>query len=492
MSIFRSSVWVYGKVFLIQALNLVTVGIIAHHVEPRVFGLLALATISLRFINVFISSGINQFVIFDKNNGAERRIYSAFWLNLLFSTIIAIIGFTVANKVAAYFDEPELALILQVIVLRIPLDSILQISDSLLNKALRFKEIELRDSILLIVASGAGIVMAIIGMGIWSLIIPNIFILPIQIMFSFKHAAWKPKFVFLLNDVKEVYHYSKSIVASSLTTFIISESDTLLIGRVLGTSALGMYNVAWRSSNLIVRLLVNSSNKLMFPWFTKHTDNKEKFNRSFLLVVKMIALISFPLFFIMMALAEDYILLIYGNQWLEAVLPLQILLIYAIRFAIGALVGPAINSIGRPDLIYKINLVTIPFYLGAIYVGSKYGIVGVAVGVTSIRTIFGVINFYLLSKFCGIEPRSIINSVLYPMMAGIAIFLVLCSLRQSFALGFPVAPALNILVYGTIGLFLYIAIMRLIFFRYLSVFFQEIDPILGSLSRPLRRILLFR
>lgn len=489
---FRSSAWVYGKVFLSQALNVVTVGIIAHHVEPRAFGLLALATISLRFLNVFISNGINQYVIYDKSNGAERRIHTAFWLSLLFSTIIAIIGFTLANKVAAYFDEPELALILQVVVLKIPMDSILQISDSLLNKALRFKEIELRDSILLVFASGAGIVMAINGMGIWSLLIPNIIILPIQILFSFKHAAWKPKFVFLVNDVKEVYHYSKSILAGSLTTFIISESDTLLIGRVLGTSALGMYNVAWRSSNLIVRLLVNSSNKLMFPFFTKHADNKEKFNRSFLLVIKMIALISFPLFFIMMALAEDYIILIYGNQWLEAVLPLQILLIYAMRFAIGAPAGPAFKSIGRPDLIYKINLAIIPFYLGAIYVGSKYGIVGVAVGVTSIRTIFGVINFSLLSKFCGIEPRSIINSVLYPMMAGIATFLVLYSLRQSVTSGFSLSPALNILVYGTIGLFLYIALMRLMFFRYLSVFLQEMGPILGNLSKPLRKIFLFR
>lgn len=488
MSILRSAAWVYGKVFLNQALNLVTVGIIARHVEPRAFGLLALATISIRLINVFISNGINQFIIYDRGEGAENRVHTAFWLNLLFSTVIACTGFVLANSIAAYFKEADLTLILQVIVLRIPLDSILQISDSLLSKRFRFKEIELRDSVLLMIASIAGIGMAIRGMGIWSLILPNMFILPLQILYSFKHANWKPRFIFLLRDVKEVLHYSKSIVASSLTTFVISESDTLLIGRVLGTSALGMYNVAWRSSNLIVRLLVNSSNKLMFPWFTKHAEDKEKFNTSFLWVLQTIALIAFPLLFIMMALAEDYILLIYGDQWLEAVLPLQILMIYAIRFAIGAPVGTALNSIGRPDLIYKINLLTIPFYLGAIFVGSRYGIVGVAIGVTLVRTIFGIINFALLSKYCGIAPSLIVRSVLHPLLAGTFAFSALIGIKHLLRVEGSLAPFLDLLLFGTLGLLLYAMSMRFIFKRYLRRFLNEMDVVDGRVAKPLRTV----
>lgn len=484
----RSSGWVYGKSFLSQGLNLVTVGIIAHYVDPRSFGLLALATISLRFINTLVFNGINQFIIYDRGEEAELRVHTAFWLNFFFSIVIASTGFMLASSAAKFYKEEDLALILQVIVLRIPFDSILQISDSLLNKRLRFKEVELRDSIMLIIASTGGIGMAIQGFGIWSLILPNMAILPFQILYSFKHARWRPRIVFLMKDVKEVLIYSKSIVAGSITTFIISESDTLLIGRVLGTSTLGIYNVAWRSSNLIVRLLVNSSNKLMFPWFTKHVENKEMFNKAFLMVIQFIALITFPLLFIMMALAEDYILLIYGDQWLEAVLPLQILLIYAIRFAIGAPVGSVFKSIGRPDLIYKINVLTIPFYLGSIYVGSTHGIVGVAIGVTLVRTIFGIINFALLSKYTGIAASSIIRAVLFPLLAGAFTSLALIHLKQILIEQVSFAPALNLMLYGSLGLLLYVMCMRFIFVHYLRGFVNEIDRILGSVTKPLRII----
>lgn len=460
-SILNSAIWVYGRVFITQIFNLVTVGIIARIVEPKAFGIVALGTILLSLVKVFVSQGFNQFIIFDKTEDYENRQYTAFWLATLIGLAVMVFGILLAESISNWYEEPDLKLVLIVILLRIPFDSALSVSDAITHKALQFKIIEIRDSILFAFSSVIAITLALSGYGIWALVVPNLLILPVRLLLSFKISKWIPKLYFFWGDVRKIFNYTIHVIGSSVTTFFISEGDSLIIGKTLGLTELGIYNIAWRSSNLIIRTFVNTANRLLFPWLNSHADNMNRFINSIIKVLSTVSFFIFPLLFLMIVVAEDFIYIIYGPKWYAAVLPLQILMIYTIRYSIGAPIGLALKALGRPDLVFKIVIITLPFYIISIFVGSRWGIVGVALAVTIVRTSFGMINFLVLARICKTQMITFLKPIFKPFIISLVMLIFVGSISSFYDMDQITDRLIRLILSVTFGFIFYCILMRI-------------------------------
>ena len=393
--------------FLTQILSLFTIMILSRKLIPADFGLVALAYIVIKFIDSLNGQVANYLIFDNEKNNVEKRD-TGFWLNCFSSTIFIIIGFIIANNIYLLFDQPDLNLIILLLLIKIPFDSISKFLDSIVLKELNFKAIEIRDFAVSLGSSILSIMMAISGYGVWSLIIPVIILAPIKTIIMFQYTRWIPRLILNIEHAKEIVIYSYNLILSKFSYFIVTQTDNLFIGYFFNTSQLGIYNISWRASNLINRSLVKIVNKLTFPYYSSNNKNKTK--SAFLIIetIYIISTIAFPIFIWMIFFAESFILTIYGSQWYGAIVPFQILLIYAIRYSVGSPIGPYFESIGRPDINKKLGLSMIPFYIVGVYYGVNYGIIGVAIAVTFVRTFFGLINFYIISKIIQYSLKSII------------------------------------------------------------------------------------
>lgn len=466
----------FARVILVQIFNLIAISIIARKLAPSDFGVVAIATILITFLNNVISQGVSQFVIYD-SEGSDERLNSAFWLNLLISLVIVAVGFVLSPFISDFYNEPKIQLIINLLLIRVPLESVIVIIDASFNKKLEFKILEKRDIFVQLLSISISIVMALNGFGVWSLIIPGIIVVFIRFSITLYISKWKPKLRLDITHWREIFSYSSKIIASSVINFFISEGDTLIIGKIMGSYKLGIYNLAWRGSNLVSRNIVSLVNKMSFPYIASSAGNNFEVLVKINKIFRILSIITFPILFLLIILAEEFILGIYGSQWYESIIPFQILLIYAIRYSVGAPIGAVYKSIGRPDINLKIGLSMIPFYILGIIIGTSYGIIGVAIGVTIVRTFFGFISFFILGKILNTRVWTFFRQMRSSFIATLITSLIIFVLKHYCIKTLTENYLLSLFVLFGIGLLLFLIILKSFF----KDTFNEIEIILKKM-----------
>ena len=472
--------WALYKIIAVQFINFGAIAILSRQLEPADFGIVALANVALRFFNVISAQGINQYIIYDNSANREEKLNAAFWLNLIFSGGSMLIGIAAIPWITDFYEEPLLASILLVLFLRFPIDVTSKLPDSILHKSLEFKPIEIRDTILQLGVAILSVVMALTDFGVWALVIPSVIAAPIRLIIAFRIAKWSPSLKLYTEHWKEILKYSSTIIGSTLTNFTISQGDTLLVGRLLGSAQLGFYNLSWTASNLISKTLVTLTNKLALPAFAAQKGNVDTIFEALKKVLFTIASVSFPILIWMLVVADYVVLTLYGEKWVDSILPFQILLIYAIRYSVGAPVGSVFKAMGRPDLNFKLGLFIIPFYILGIWIGSRYGIIGVATGVTIVRTVFGLLSFWLGARVLKRSFAAIMRPLRMPFL--ISVFSCLFTLLVDQYLvrtNFDVNP-----LFGLIYSFTLMGISYLILAKFL---FKEVGSWLGGMLQSLSK-----
>lgn len=485
----RGAVWIYGRVLAVQLINLCAIAVLARQLDVRAFGIVALANVALMLLNVLASQGVNQYVIFDRAEGFELRARAAFWLNILIGTLAVGLGFLLAPSVATFFDEPQLVPILQLLLLRYPLNAVTNMFDAVRNKEMQFAAIELRDTIVALTIAAGSIGMALAGYGVWSIVVPSVAMAPVQAIVAIFTTSWRPGWRPHVRMWPGIIRYAIHIVGSTLTSFVVTHGDTVLLGKVAGAGALGFYNMAWRTSNLVSKSIVSVGSKLFFPMLAAVSTDRERMVEVLRKLLRVLSGITFPALIGLFVVADDFVYLLYGEKWSAVVLPLRILIIYAIRYSVGSPMGPTLKALGRPDLIFKLGLVTIPFYSAAILVGVEYGVVGVAVGVTVVRTIFGGASFVLVARQLGVSTRQIVApmgpALLAASLMGIVVFLA----KILFLAGAIDYGVTRLLVLVGLGVLAYALLVRLFFRELASEFGEVITRLSGRSSTVFHRIL---
>jgi PST family polysaccharide transporter len=472
----QSGVWIYGRMIATSVINIGVMAILARQLAPAAFGLVALAQVVLRFLVVIGSEGVNEFVIYDNQPGREERIQAAFWMDLTFSLASAGIGLLLVPWLTKFYAEPNLGPILVVMLLRYPFDSLSKVPDALLKKSLDFQRLAIRDTILEVSAAIMQVVLALAGWGVWSLVIPITLASPLRAIIVFQMAHWRPSLQFHFHLWQRIFSYSANVIGSSLATYILNDGDTLLIGKLLGSSTLGVYNLAWMVANIVPRNISGLTSKLAFPTLSAVSGDMVRLRAGLARMLQVLAIITFPPLIGLFVVADNFILTVYGPHWNEAVLPLRILIIFAIRLAVGSPVAAVYKAVGRPDLGFKLSLAIVPFYLLGIWLGSFYGLVGVAVGVTLVRTLLGSVSFELTARCLQVRFLDVLRPMALPLFASLwmggSVFLCKLILSQFF-------PATSL-----VALLFLVACGGLVYFLLLRTVYHDLALELARLSAP--------
>lgn len=394
-----------------QVSQFVITAILARLLSPADFGLVAMATVFTGFAMIFGELGISSALI-QKQDLDEDHWSSAFWLNLLVGFFLAIIFYFSAPFIALFYKKPELVSILQVLSINFILVSFTIIQQTILTKEMNFRSLMVRDILAVIVSGFLGIVLAFRGWGVWSLIVQTLTFSIVNGVLLWILSKWRPRFVFSRLAIRDIFHFSANVTGFQIINYFGRNIDQLLIGKFLGTQALGYYSLAYKLMLLPLQNISWMITRVMFPAFSLIQNDITKLRVNYLKMIKYIAVITIPLMLGLFFIAKDLVLVFYGPKWLLTVSLIQVLVFCGMVQSIGTTVGIIYQSLGRADIQFKFTLfVSVPTAVLSVLIGLRYGIVGVAIAYTLRTIMVTFISHIIANRLLLLSMREFLGSL---------------------------------------------------------------------------------
>ncbi|MFC2157899.1 MOP flippase family protein [Acidobacteriota bacterium] len=453
----RGLFWAGGAQGGKQFSQFIITAVLANLLDPADFGLLGMATFFTGLILVLNEMGLSHALI-QKKGIRPDHYFSAFWLSLVVGIIFFLLMIPLSILIALFYETPSLRSVLLLLSTTFFLASFSRVHKTMLSRNMEFKKIAIIDSSAVLIGGIAGIISALNGFGVYSLIFQQLFLSITDVVLSWLFCGWRPRFRFSLPSLKEIWGFSFNLTAFNIVNYFARNLDYLLIGKFMGAQALGYYTMAYRLMTYPLQNISWTIMRVMFPAFSKIQEDLERVRFGYKKMIKAISLITFPMMMGFFIIAPKFIILVFGPQWKPAIPLVQIFCICGMIQSIGTTAGTLILSQGKAKLNFVLGTlftITITF---VILIGMNWGFIGVAIAysIYSIVWIHGV-NFLVTTNLIKLKYsdfyRQLLNS--YFIAALMAIFFFLAKMI------IPISQAAGIAALIGIGGVLYLGLLFL-------------------------------
>lgn len=360
-----------------QLLNFFTSVILARLLSPQEFGLLGMIIVFTGFAQVFSELGLGAALI-HKQDLNQSHLNSVFLINLVTGVFLSGIIIACAPFIASFYNEPKLKLLTMVVAINFIIGSFKVVQQSLFQKKLDFRILALIDIIATFIAGFTAIIMALMGCGVWSLVIQSLFLMLISVVMLWRFSSWRPNFSFKVKALKDLLGFSSNLLGFNILNYWVRNLDNLLVGKFIGASSLGIYVRAYSLMLLPISQVTSIISQVMWPALSIIQKNIYRVKDIYLRSTRVIALVTFPMMAALFVVADSFILGIFGIKWKELIPIFRILCIEGFGQGVGTTVGWIYNSQGRTDIQFKWGIFSGIIRFIAFFIGLRWGVMGVA------------------------------------------------------------------------------------------------------------------
>jgi len=428
--------WTSFSSFAITLIQLLQLAVVARYLGPSEFGLMAMAWVVIGFSEMFADMGISGAIIHEQKI-THTQLSSLYWLNIASGIVVFLIIFLLAPYVADFYKEPEL----------IPLIRLLSFSFVIMSFSTQFRVLfqkELQFDLMAKVNIGAALmaffaaVFSVMhGYGVYALVYAVLaattFRSVIYLYYGLK--IHKPTLTYRHNEITKMIRFGLYRMGSMNLNYFNSQFDVILIGKLLGAEALGIYSIAKNLSmrpSGVINPIVTS---ITFPVLAKVQDDDEKFKNIYLKTINYLSSVNFPIYILIAVLAKPIVLLLFGEKWVDSIIILQILSIYAMIRSTGNPVGFLAMAKGKTNMEFWWNMGLFFFMPLTIYIGSYGGLVGVAYSLLALMVILSVPNWYfLVHPLCGAAFKEYFWQIIKPLFIAVTVGVITYMTVQLFDL----------------------------------------------------------
>jgi PST family polysaccharide transporter len=376
-SIIKGIKWSAASQFGRQLFQFLTTIILARLLTPVDIGLAGMALLVIGFLNIFKDFGTSAAII-QRKQTTEGLLSSLFWFNLFLGAVLSCLMFVSSHLLSQIFNDLRLLPIFRVLSIIFVTNSFGVVIQALLERKLAFNIIARIEVISAIISSVIGIGMAFSGFGVWSLVFQSLSASVVSSFLLFIVGGWKPSAMFAFSDVASVFGYSANLTGFNIFNYFVRNADNFLIGKFLGASALGYYSLAYRIMLYPLQNLTAIISRVMFPVFSKISEDDDYFKKMYLRMSSFIAICTFPLMMGIMVLSDKLIVSIFGAQWAETSNILFFLAPIGLLQSVDATTGIIFQSKGKTSWMFIWGIISGAIFVSAFSIGLKWGTVGVA------------------------------------------------------------------------------------------------------------------
>jgi O-antigen/teichoic acid export membrane protein len=361
----------------IQVTRLLAVVLLARFLTPADYGAAAIAVALAMFAPTVADMGIGSAVV--QAQAAPRTVRStAFWASIGFGLVLFVIIAAAANPIAQLMDEPQVADMVVAGGLTFVIYSVGSTSQAVFMREMRFRSIELRNWLALLIGGVVAVFAAASGAGAWALALQQIVYMTALVSALWWRAGWHPTLNFSVSAFRKLFAFAIRIAGGRWARLIELLVLSLLIGRLAGVPALGAWTFAMSMVILPLTLIAIPTSEVLFSAFSRLQDEPKRMSALWLDSIGYLAAVLLPLMLGLIIVSPDLVPVVFGSRWEVSVGVLQILCVYVLIRGLQSWSSVYMDAVGRPEVTFWTQLGSLCLTPVGVVIGVNWGIEGVA------------------------------------------------------------------------------------------------------------------
>lgn len=382
--------WSYVAYYSGKVLVLISTIILARLLEQDDFGVAGYALVVISFLDVFADLGIGQALIYETKD--DELSSTGFWLGLFVAAALFAVTWAAGPWIGEYFRDVRAIPVTRLLALTFPISALGNVHSALLSKELEFRKKFLPELMKAVGKGGISILLAFMGLGYWSLIIGQLSGTLFGVLTYWLIYSWRPAFRFSIPKARQLIAYGASIVGNSGLSVIQSSAPSLLIGRFIGSTGLGIYQLAFRVPDLLIGQFCSIVSQVIFPVYTSIEEDLVVLRKGFEVATRYLSLITVPVGVGLALVARPFVLVIFSQKWESSIPVVQAISLYSMLLSLSYSAGSVYKAIGKPQVLTWVSLVEVlyevPIFIwAAITYQSVYVMAWILVILTALSTI---------------------------------------------------------------------------------------------------------
>lgn len=408
-SLKRGAVWALGSQVALQIIRFAGVIVLARLLTPDDYGAAALAITLAGFSVILGDLGFGTALV-QAPDASQRRASTAFWCALGAGVVGSGVVALGALPTARAFDEPEVAGLVVGGGLTLFLVALGSTSNALLTRSMRFSVIQGAGVIASLLATACAVSLAAIGVGAWALVLQQIVLAGVTATVFVLAARWRPSLEFSWTVFRSLLRFAMPLTAGAFLFALQSIVTVLLVGRLVGIEELGIWSFSMAIVILPAALLSAPLARVIYAAFARMRDRPERVASVWLSGFTVLAGVVLPILFGLIAVAPDLIPVVFGAQWLAAVPVMQILCVFVMSRGLQTWNSAVMDAAGKPHIAMILNALVLLAIPPSIWLGSSFGIEGIAVAFSLASLLFGEFpSFALTTRELSLRPMFVLG-----------------------------------------------------------------------------------
>ena len=419
-SVRKGVLWSAGAFFAGRGLTFIATLILARLLAPDEFGVVAAIIVFLGLIELGSDVGMNATVVYEQESGVTPRVQTAFTLNLLAAAALTAVGVAAAPLAAALFNMESHTDLFRLSALNLLGIGLGNIHDGLLMRELDFRRRAIPGIVRAFVRGVVSIVLAVVGLGAGALVGGMLAGTAVWTVTLWILSPLRPTFRLDLGIARSMAGYGAGAAVLEVVAVLASRADAVVVGRVLGERALGLYSMAFRLPELLIASISWNISSVAFPALARKRvgDDAPALAGATLTQLRFQSLFAIPVAAGLAVLAAPIVVTLFGDQWADAGPVMSAVAAASGLTAVAFPLGDVFKAIGRQWSLVTLNLIQLPLLVGVMIAVAPAGIVTVAWARAGISALFAAALIAAVMKALHLRMSTVIASIWPALAAG--------------------------------------------------------------------------
>ena len=412
--------WRLSERVLAQLISFIVSIVLARILMPEEYGVVALMLVFINIFNAFVTNGMGTSLI-QKKNADTLDFSTMFYTGIVLSIILYFLLFFLSPTIAKLYKNLNLVILLRVMGIKLPIAAISSIQQAYVSKRMEYKKFFYSTLIGTIVSGILGIVAAILGMGVWALVIQYLTNSIMDTIVLFITVKWRPTLEFSFKRFKGLFSYGYKIMLSGAIGTIFDQLKNFIIGIRYTATDLAYYNRGEQIPSLAYNNINAALESVLFSTVSQIQEDKAIVKNALRKMINNINYIIMPLMFGIAIIAKPFIRIVLTDKWLPCVPFLVVVCIQQCFGVIGNIHLQTVKAIGRSDIILKLEAIKKPLFIISILIGMQisplaivianciYGFIALGINANPNRRI---LKYTIKEQINDILPTFIISSIM--------------------------------------------------------------------------------
>ena len=442
-----------GGTAVMQASQIIFGLVLVRLLTPHDYGLASMALVfSTLVLTVSDLSMGNALVQRAHITEADRS--TVFWSSLALGSFLALAGVALSGALADFYHEPAVQPLFAAISISFVLMPLQTTQHALLLRDMQFRLISIRGAVGAVIGGLTGITAALLGAGAWALVLQQIAVALTATILLWTCTSWRPHFVFSWRSLRDLGGYGLNLAGGQVLIFGRNNADNILIGRFLGSAALGLYGLAFNLMFLPLSRLIVPVQETLFPAFSQWQYDLDRIGRAWLRALQLVAAVLAPALLGIAVVAPDAVDVVFGPKWDAAVPIIQLLALVSLAYCLAQLGQRVFGALDQTGFVFRFCLIETPLTIASFVAGLHWGLVGVGVCYAVVSIPLQALYVGFTAKAVRVRPANVFRS-LYGVALATAVMVTACLVVRLSLVSLNVGTPLRLMLEIATGIVVY-------------------------------------